>query len=84
MKRRIIDMVIGQVIMAIMLILAGIAYEGIGYSDFSDIAPYIQLAFILLGISIIPSVTLFYTAINGFEYLKAKKELNKGKEIEQA
>lgn len=84
MKRRIIDMVIGQVIMAVMLILAGIAYEGIGYSDFSDIAPYIQLAFILLGISIIPSVTLFYTAINGFEYLKAKKELNKGKEIEQA
>lgn len=84
MKRRIIDMVIGQVIMAIMLILAGIAYEGIGYSDFSDIAPYIQLAFILLGISIIPSVTLFYTSINGYEYLKAKKELNKGKEIEQA
>lgn len=84
MKRRIIDMVIGQVIMAVMLILAGIAYEGIGYSDFSDIAPYIQLAFILLGISIIPSVTLFYTAINGYEYLKAKKELNNGKEIEQA
>lgn len=84
MKRRIIDMVIGQVIMAVMLILAGIAYEGIGYSDFSDIAPYIQLAVILLGISIIPSVTLFYTAINGYEYLKAKKELNKGKEIEQA
>lgn len=84
MKRRIIDMVIGQVIMAVMLILAGIAYEGIGYSDFSDIAPYIQLALILLGISIIPSVTLFYTAINGFEYLKAKKEFNKGKEIEQA
>ena len=84
MKRRIIDMVIGQVIMAVMLILAGIAYEGIGYSDFSDIAPYIQLAFILLGISIIPSVTLFDTAINGFEYLKAKKELNKGQEVEQA
>ena len=84
MKRRIIDMVIGQVIMAVMLILAGIAYEGIGYSDFSDIAPYIQLAVILLGISIIPSVTMFYTAINGYEYLKAKKELNKGKEIEQA
>ena len=84
MKRRIIDMVIGQVIMAVMLILAGIAYEGIGYSDFSDIAPYIQLAVILLGISIIPSVTVFYTAINGYEYLKAKKELNKGKEIEQA
>ena len=84
MKRRIIDMVIGQVIMAVMLILAGIAYEGIGYSDFSDIAPYIQLALILLGISIVPSVTVFYTAINGFEYLKAKKELNKGKEVEQA
>jgi hypothetical protein len=84
MKRRIIDMVIGQVIMAVMLILAGIAYEGIGYSDFSDIAPYIQLAMILLGISVIPSVTLFYTAINGFEYLKAKKELNKGQEVEQA
>lgn len=84
MKRRIIDMVIGQVIMAVMLILAGIAYEGIGYSDFSDIAPYIQLALILLGISIVPSVTVFYTAINGYEYLKAKKELNKGKEIEQA
>ena len=84
MKRRIIDMVIGQVIMAVMLILAGIAYDGIGYSDFSDIAPYIQLALILLGISIVPSVTVFYTAINGFEYLKAKKELNKGKEVEQA
>ena len=84
MKRRIIDMVIGQVIMAVMLILAGIAYEGIGYSDFSDISPYIQLAVILLGISVIPSVTVFYTAINGYEYLKAKKELNKGQEIEQA
>ena len=84
MKRRIIDLVIGQVIMAVMLILAGVAYEGIGYSDFSDILPYIQLALILLGISIVPSITAFYTAINGLEYLKAKKELNKGREIEQA
>ena len=87
MKRRIIDMVIGQVIMGIMIILEGIAYEGRGYSDFSDIVPYIEIAIGLMLMTIPASVCVFYTAINGLEYLRAKKELKETgtiKEAEQA
>lgn len=87
MKRRICDFIIGQVVMAVMLILMGIAYEGIGYSDFSDIVVYIQVAFFQLVFSIPFGVSIFFTAINGLEYLKAKKELKETgtiKEAEQA
>ena len=87
MKRRIIDMIIGQVLMAVMLIMAGIAYEGIGYSDFSDIAPYIQLAIITLLISVMPSVVMFKSAIEFYDYVKKNFKRNETKvseETEQA
>lgn len=87
MKRRICDFIIGEIIMGFMFVLIGIGYEGVNYSDFSDILPYIQVSIIMLLISIPVGVSMFYTAINGLEYLRAKKELKETgtiKEAEQA
>ena len=86
MKRRICDLIIGQVMMGIMLIIMGIAYEGISYSNFNDIAPYIQLAVIVMVFSVPVSVMVFKTAIDGIGYLRTKKtnikEISEAKEAE--
>ena len=74
MKRRIYDVIIGQILMAIMLIIGGIVYEGIGYSDLSDIMPYIKLAGVLIAISVVPSIVLFKTGIELLGYFRTKKE----------
>lgn len=70
MKRRICDLIIGQVLLAVTFVLFGIAYEGIYYIDFDDILPYIQIALIQLVVGIPVSVSVFYTAVNGIEYFK--------------
>ncbi len=52
MKKRLVDMFVGQVVMAVVMLLIGLAYEGVGYSNISDIMPYIIIGIIQLVIAV--------------------------------
>ena len=63
MLKKLRDVLIGQVTMIAMFIIAGLMYEGIGYSDLDDIMPYIQIALIQLVVCM-PIATTLIIGIN--------------------